>query len=215
VIRHIQLAASDKSGNPGGGNGFQIALPPLEGSDFFGIDIEPQDSEICFTKTQNQRETDISHADDPNQSVSLKDLFNEPIFHVPFHMKIFPLVSPSPLTGRDDRVWLVFVERFDPAHDHPLVIFRQLRINRESQHFFGSLFRIRKISTAIIQKGITFLKMEGDGIIDVRADPFRCQELFQAVSFRNTDHILMKDMAVLILNGREINAFHGREKILK
>ena len=54
--------------------------------------------------------------------------------------------------------------------------------------------------------------MEGDGIIDVRADPFLCQELSQAVSLRNTDHILMKDMAVLILNGGELKTFYRREK---
>ena len=52
--------------------------------------------------------------------------------------------------------------------------------------------------------------MKGDGIIDVCADPFLCQELFQAVPFRNTDHILMENMAVLILNGRELKAFYER-----
>jgi hypothetical protein len=46
--------------------------------------------------------------------------------------------------------------------------------------------------------------MEGDGIIDVCANPFLCQELSESVSFWNTDDILMKDMAVLILDAREL-----------
>jgi hypothetical protein len=57
--------------------------------------------------------------------------------------------------------------------------------------------------------------MEGDGIIDVCANPFPCQELFQAISFWYTDHVLMKNMAVLILNARELKAFYRREKILE
>jgi hypothetical protein len=57
--------------------------------------------------------------------------------------------------------------------------------------------------------------MEGYGVIDVRTNPFLCQELFQPISFWDTDHILMKDMAVLIWNARELKAFYRREKILK
>jgi hypothetical protein len=46
--------------------------------------------------------------------------------------------------------------------------------------------------------------MEGDRVIDVGTNPFLCQELFQPISFWDTDDILMKDMAVLILNAREL-----------
>ena len=34
-----------------------------------------------------------------DQGFLLKDLCDELIYHSPFHMKIFPLVSPSPLTA--------------------------------------------------------------------------------------------------------------------
>jgi hypothetical protein len=76
------VAVPDKSGNPGGRNGFQIALALPEGSDFFRIDIEPQNGETFFTKPQNQREAHISHTDDSDQGVLVKDLPNESVFHI-------------------------------------------------------------------------------------------------------------------------------------
>jgi len=110
---------------------------------------------------------------------------------------------------------LFVVKGFDSIYDYPLLIFRQLRIDGESQHLLRGLLRNGEIPSTIFQKRVTFLQMEGDGIIDVRANPFLSQELLQTVSFWDTDHILMKDMAVLIFYGRELKTLHGREGVFE
>src|SRR4030042_6602888 len=110
---------------------------------------------------------------------------------------------------------LFVVKGFDSIYDHRLLIFRQFRIDGESQHFLRGLLRNGEVPSTIFEKGVTFLQMEGNGIIDVRANPFLGQELPQTVSFGDTDHILMKDMAALILYGRELKTLHRREKVLE
>jgi hypothetical protein len=95
------------------------------------------------------------------------------------------------------------------------LIFRQLGIDGKSQHLLRGLLRDGEIPSAIFQKGVTFLQMEGNGIIDVRANSFLSQELLQAVSFWDTDHILMKDMAALILYGRKLKTLHRRGEVFE
>src|SRR4030042_5951365 len=89
---------------------------------------------------------------------------------------------------------LFAVKGFDSIYDHRLLIFRQFRIDGESQHFLRGLLRNGEVPSTIFEKGITFLQMEGNGIIDVRANPVLSQKLPQTVSFGAPDTILMKDM---------------------
>src|SRR4030042_2860791 len=110
---------------------------------------------------------------------------------------------------------LFAVKGFDSIYDHRLLILRQFGIKGKSQHFLRSLLRNGEIPSTIFQEGVTFLHMEGNGIIDVRANPFLSQEFPQTVSFGDTDHILMKDMAVLKLYGRELKTLHRREKVFE
>ena len=57
--------------------------------------------------------------------------------------------------------------------------------------------------------------MEGNGVIDVRADSFLCEELPQAVSFRETNDILVKDVTVFILNRWELEAGDRWKEIIE
>jgi hypothetical protein len=57
--------------------------------------------------------------------------------------------------------------------------------------------------------------MERKRIIDVRPYPVLRQELPQSVSFRKTNHILVKDVSVFVLNHWKTKARDRREEILK
>jgi hypothetical protein len=57
--------------------------------------------------------------------------------------------------------------------------------------------------------------MEGDGVIDVRTDPFLCEEFPQPVSFRETNNILIKDVAVFILDRWELEAGDRWKEIIE
>jgi hypothetical protein len=48
--------------------------------------------------------------------------------------------------------------------------------------------------------------MKGEWIIDLCPHPFLLKELSQSVSSGRPDHVLVEDVAVFILNGRELKA---------
>jgi hypothetical protein len=57
--------------------------------------------------------------------------------------------------------------------------------------------------------------MERKRIIDVRPYPVLRQELPQSVSFRKTNHVLVKDVSVFVLNHWKTKTRDRREEILK
>ncbi len=48
--------------------------------------------------------------------------------------------------------------------------------------------------------------MEGNRVVNFGSHPFLREKLPQMVSFRDPNHILMKDVAILILNRRKPDA---------
>ena len=48
----------------------------------------------------------------------------------------------------------------------------QLRKNRKRNHLSGGLFRNWQRPLPVAQVGVTFLQVQGDGVVDFRADAF-------------------------------------------
>jgi hypothetical protein len=107
------------------------------------------------------------------------------------------------------------VKRPDPVNDIGLLILCQFGIDWQGKGFLRGLLRVWKVSPLVFKKGVTFLQVKGDGVVDVRADPFSCKELSKAVSFWSGDDILVEDMAILVLAFRKAKARDSREEVFK
>ena len=104
---------------------------------------------------------------------------------------------------------------FDPVNDIGLLILCQFGIDWQGKGFLRGFLRIWEVSPLVFKKGVTFLQVKGDGVVDVRADPFFCKELPKAVSFWSGDDILMEDMAILILAFGKAKVRDSREEVFK
>jgi len=56
----------------------------------------------------------------------------------------------------------------------------------------------------MLEKGIAFLKMEGDRVINFRPDAFLLEKRPKVVAVRDPDHVLVVDMAILVLFHRKL-----------
>lgn len=65
------------------------------------------------------------------------------------------------------------------------------------------------------QKGIAFLQVEGNGVVNLGSDAPLVEELSETVSFRSQDHILIVDVAILILSDRKLESGQGCSEIAK
>jgi len=63
------------------------------------------------------------------------------------------------------------------------------------------LFQNWKIASVILEEGVAFLQVKRDRVIDIGSNSLLCKNCLRRSLSGTPDHILMKDMAVLILNG--------------
>src|SRR5579863_5030306 len=93
----------------------------------------------------------------------------------------------------------------DALHHPSLLIFGELRKNGQGQHFFGCTFSLGEISLAVSQIYEARLQMQRDGIINLRPDLARGEELAQFVTPVGPHHVLVKYMVSMRGGLRQLN----------
>ena len=76
-----------------------------------------------------------------------------------------------------------------------LLVFAEFREDGQRQHFAGGAFGFREISLFVPEGFEGFLKMQRDGVVDLRSDFAFGQESAEVVSARGADDVLVPDVA--------------------
>ena len=98
------------------------------------------------------------------------------------------------------------IEFTDHLHDVGLLLFGQLSINGERQHFFGRAFRNGKRSFVVAEIVVAILQVHGKRIIHFGPDTLLLQEVPELITLSDSHRVLVVHVEVSVSGDRQQHA---------
>ena len=86
---------------------------------------------------------------------------------------------------------------------------RQFGENGQCENLLCGLFRGGEIAPAMAQKGVAFLKVERNRIVDLGSDALVLKEFPESVSLWSPDDILVVNVSIRVLSDGKLEAIDG------